>query len=141
MLFLLSFFLPCHSSSAGKESTCNAGKPNSIPGLGRSSGEGIGYPFQYSWAFLVAQMVKKKKKIHLQRWRPGFHPCVGKIPWRRNRLPTSVFLGFPRGSGDKESAWNAGDLSLIPGLGWSPGGGHGNPLQYLAWRIAMDREA
>ena len=62
MLFLLSFFLPCHSSSAGKESTCNAGKPNSIPGLGRSSGEGIGYPFQYSWAFLVAQMVKKKKK-------------------------------------------------------------------------------
>ena len=44
--------------SAGKESTCNAGDPGSIPGLGRSSGERIGYPHQYSWASLVAQMVK-----------------------------------------------------------------------------------
>ena len=35
-------------SSAGKESTCNAGDSGSIPGLGRSAGEGIGYPFQYS---------------------------------------------------------------------------------------------
>ena len=45
-------------SSAGEESTCNAGDPGSIPGLGRSAGEGIGYPLQYSWAFLVAQLVK-----------------------------------------------------------------------------------
>ena len=45
-------------SSAGKESACNAGDPSSIPGLGRSAGEGIGYPLQYSWASLVAQMVK-----------------------------------------------------------------------------------
>ena len=45
-------------SSAGKESTCNAGDPGLIPGLGRSLGKGIGYPLQYSWAFLVAQMVK-----------------------------------------------------------------------------------
>ena len=43
-------------SSAGKESTCNAGDPGSIPGLGISAGEGIGYPLQYSWASLVAQM-------------------------------------------------------------------------------------
>ena len=46
------------SSSVGKESTCNAGDPNSISGLGRSAGEGIGYPLQYSWASLVAQLVK-----------------------------------------------------------------------------------
>ena len=46
------------SSSAAKESACNAGDPSSIPGLGSSPGEGIGYPFQYSWAYLVAQMVK-----------------------------------------------------------------------------------
>ena len=46
------------SGSAGKESTCNAGDPSLIPGSGRSSGEGIGYPLQYSWAFLVAQLVK-----------------------------------------------------------------------------------
>ena len=44
--------------SDGKESTCNAEDPNSIPGLGISLGEGIDYPFQYSWAFLVAQVVK-----------------------------------------------------------------------------------
>ena len=45
-------------SSAGKESACNAGDPCLITGSGRSSGEGIGYPLQYSWASLVAQMVK-----------------------------------------------------------------------------------
>ena len=41
-----------------KESAFNAGDPGSIPGLGRSTGEGIGYPLQYSWASLVAQLVK-----------------------------------------------------------------------------------
>ena len=46
------------SSSAGKESACNAGDPDSIPGLGRSTREEIGYPLQYSWASLLAQMVK-----------------------------------------------------------------------------------
>ena len=45
-------------SSAGKESACNAGDPGSIPALGRYPGEGIGYPLQYSWASLVAQLVK-----------------------------------------------------------------------------------
>ena len=45
-------------SSVGKESTCNAGDPSSVPGLGRSTGQGIGYPLQYSWASLVAQLVK-----------------------------------------------------------------------------------
>ena len=45
-------------NSVGKESACNAGHPGSIPGLGRSPGEGIGYPLQYSWAFLLAQTVK-----------------------------------------------------------------------------------
>ena len=44
--------------SVGKESTCNAGDPSLIPGSGRSLGEGIGYPLQYSWASLVAQLVK-----------------------------------------------------------------------------------
>ena len=45
-------------SSGGKESACNAGDPGSIPGLGRSPGEGIVYPIQYSWASLEAQLVK-----------------------------------------------------------------------------------
>ena len=45
-------------SSVGKESTCNAGDPGWIPGLGRSPGEGIGYPLQYSWVSLVTQLGK-----------------------------------------------------------------------------------
>ena len=45
-------------SSVGKESPCNAGDPGLIPGSGRSAGEGIGYPLQYSWASLVVQLVK-----------------------------------------------------------------------------------
>ena len=54
MLEVLGFLC----SSAGKESTCNAGDPGSIPGSGRSPGEGIVYPFQYSWTSLVAHTVK-----------------------------------------------------------------------------------
>ena len=49
LLYFLGF--PC--SSAGKESSCDAGDPGSIPGSGRSTGEGIGYLYQYSWASLV----------------------------------------------------------------------------------------
>ena len=45
-------------SPAGKESACNAGDPGLIPGSRRTPGEGIGYPFQYSWASLVAQLMK-----------------------------------------------------------------------------------
>ena len=50
-------------SSAGKESSCNAGDPSSISGLGRSIGEEKGYPLQYSWAFLVAQLVKNPPAV------------------------------------------------------------------------------
>ena len=50
-------------SSVSKESTCNAGDPGSIPGSGRSTREEIGYPLQYSWASLVAQLVKNLPAI------------------------------------------------------------------------------
>ena len=50
-------------SSVGKESACNAGDPSLIPGLGRSSVEGIDYPLQYSWASLVAQLVNNPPAI------------------------------------------------------------------------------
>ena len=66
-------------SSASKESACNTGDPSLIPGSERSSGEGIGYPLQYSWASLVAQMVKNPPAM-LEN---GFCPWVGKIPWKR----------------------------------------------------------
>ena len=56
---LAAMFLGFSSSSTDEESTCSAGNPGSVPGSGRSSGQGIGYPLQYSWASLVAQSVKE----------------------------------------------------------------------------------
>ena len=53
----------------------------------------------------------------LQCRRPQFDSCVRKIHWRRDRLPTPVFLSFPGGSAGKESTCNVGDLGSIPGLG------------------------
>ena len=58
--------------------------------------------------------------------------------WRRDRLPTPVFLGFPCGSVGKESTCIAGDLGLMPGLGRSLGEGKGYPLQYSGLGNPMD---
>ena len=74
----------------------------------------------------------------LQCRRPCFNFWVGKIHWRRDRLPTPVFLGFPHGSAGKESVCNVGDLDLIPGLERSPGEGKGYPLQYSGLENPMD---
>ena len=63
---------------------------------------------------------------------------VGKILWRRDRLPTPVFLGFPCGSAGKESACNVGELGLIPALGRSPGEGKDCPLQYSGLENSID---
>ena len=75
--------------------------------------------------FLVAQLVK-----NLPAMQETPVSWVRKIPWRRDRLPTLVFVGFLGGLDGKESTCDAGDLGLIPGLGRFPGGGHGNPFQY-----------
>ena len=75
-------------SSVGKESACNAGDPGWIPGSGRSAGEGIGYPLQYSWASLVAQLV-----MNLPAMQETWVQSLGwKILWRRAWQPTPVFL-------------------------------------------------
>ena len=115
-------------------SACNEGDLGSIPASGRCPGEGNGNLLQYSWAFLVAQLVKNC----LQCRRPGFDSWVGKICWRRDRLPTLVFLGFPDGSAGKESTCNVGDLGSLPGLGRSPEEGNGYPLQYSGLENSMD---
>ena len=60
-------------SSVGKESACNAGDPGSIPRLGRSTGEGIGYPLQNSWASLVAQLVKNLPAMQ--------ETCIQSLGW------------------------------------------------------------
>ena len=75
------------SSLAGKASTCNAGDPGSIPGSGRSPGEGIRLPtpvFSFSGG--------SDGRVHLQCRRPGFDSWVSKIPRRRAWQPTAVFL-------------------------------------------------
>ena len=66
-------------SSTGKESTCNAGDPGSIPGSGRSAGEGIGYPLYYSWTSLVAQLVKNPPAMReTWVWSPSWEDPIEK---------------------------------------------------------------
>ena len=68
--------------------------------------------------FLKKKKSVKRKTLNVSKWK-GYLAIWVSLDW----------LGFPGGSVGKESAYNAGDLSLIPGLGRSPGGGHSNPLQ------------
>ena len=71
-------------NSVGKESACNAGDPGSIPGLGKSPGEGIGYTFPYSWASLLAQLVKKSA---CNAGDLGSIPGLGRSPGKRKGYP------------------------------------------------------
>ena len=71
----------------------------------------------------------------LQSQRPRFDSWVEKICWRRDRLPTPVFLAFPYISAGKESTCNVGDLGSISGLGRSPGEGTATHSSILAWKI------
>ena len=106
-------------SSVGKESACNEGNPGLILGSGRSAGEG--YAFQYSRAFLAAQLVKNLPAMQ-ETWVPSLG--VGKIPWRRERLPTPVF--WPGEFHELYSPWGRKEsdtterllLSLPVHLGW-----------------------
>jgi len=90
-------------TSVGKESTCNAGDPGSIPGSGRSAGEGIGYPFQYSWASLVAQLVENPPALwEIWVWSLGWEDSLEKgkatnssiLAWRSPW--TVLFMGSQR---------------------------------------------
>ena len=77
-----------------------------IPGSGRSTGEGIGYPLQYSWASLEAQLVKNSCLM----WETWVQSLVWEVPWGRERLPTPVswpgeFHGLYRLWGSKD--WDA----------------------------------
>ena len=93
-----------------------------MSGSGRSAGEGIGYPLQNSWASLVAQLVKNL--------RPGFDPWVGKIPWRRESLPTPVF--WPGEFHELYSPWGHKESEVTEQLSLS--------FQYPCLENPMDRE-
>ena len=77
-------------SSVGKESTCNAGEPGSIPGSGRSAGEGIDYPLQYSWASLVAQLVKNLPA----RWETWVRSLGWQDPLEKGKASHSSILAW-----------------------------------------------
>ena len=71
-------------SSVGKESACNAGDPGSIPGLGRSPREGIGYPCQYILGFSGGS---NGKEYACNAGDPGFFPGLGRSPGEGNGYP------------------------------------------------------
>ena len=86
----LFIFQSFPGSSAGKEPACNAGDPGSVPESGRFAGEGIDYPLQYSWASLVAQLVKNPPAVQGYL---GLILRLGRYPGEGNSLlPTPVFL-------------------------------------------------
>ena len=72
-------------SSVGEESPCSAGDPNLIPGSGRSAGERIGYPLQYSWASLVSQLVKNPPAM-----RETCDPGWGRSPEKGEAIHSSI---------------------------------------------------
>ena len=93
--------------------------------FGTLHSDGYIFPFCFS-SFLSS--VGKESTCNCRR--PRFNFWVRKIPWRRVRLSTPIFLGFPCDSAGKESSYNVGDLGSIPGLERSPGEGKCCPLQY-----------
>ena len=76
------------AGSDGKESTCKAGDPGSTPGSGRSAGERIGYPFQYSLASLLAQSVKNPPAI----WETWVRSLGWEDPWEKRKATHSCIL-------------------------------------------------
>ena len=130
-----------------------------IPGSGRSPGEGVGYPVQYSWASLVAETVKnppamwetwiqplgwedpleKGKTIHssILAWSIILEYIVHGVAKSQIRLRDFTLMLFPDSSVGKESASNAGDPGSIPGSGRSPGEGVGHPLQYFCASLVV----
>ena len=74
-------------SLVGKESTCNTEDPGLIPGSGRSAREGIGYPLQYSWASLGAQLVKNLPAVR-ETW---VRSLGWEDPLEKGKVPTPVF--------------------------------------------------
>ena len=138
-MFPMCITLGFLGGSEDKASACNAGDPGSIPGLGRSPGEGNDNPLQYSCL---------ENPMDRGIWRATVH-WVAKSwtqlsDWTELKINSLFQLcvfhltrDFPGGS-DGDSC-SAGDLASIPVLGRSPGEGNDNPLQYSCLGNPMDR--
>ena len=127
-------------NSAGKESACNAGDPSSIPALERSPGEGIGYPLNYSWASLLAQLVKNLPVMQKTWVRPlgwedpleeGMATHSSILAWRIPRDREAWKDAVRGGTVDKNLPANAGEMILI--LVWEDSTEARAP-QLLEWR-------
>ena len=117
-------------SAVGKESTCNAGDTGSIPGLGRFTGEGIGYLLQYSWASLVAQLVRNPHSM----WETWVGSLSWEDPLEKGKATHSSVLAW-RSPVVKNLSATAGEPrggGSIPGLGRPPGEGNSYPPSILA---------
>ena len=139
-------YLTCCSGFLGgaevKVSACNVGDLGSIPGSGRSPGEGNGNPLQYSclenprdrgaWqaaAHRVTRVTKSRTQLKLLS------------TYTHTHTHTHTHTVFPGASAGKGSACSGGDPGSIPGLGRSSGEENGNPLQYSSLENSMDRRA
>ena len=131
-------------SSAGKESTCNARDPCSIPRLGSSPGEGISYPHQYNWASLMAQMVKnclqQETWVQSLSWEDlleeGMATHSSVFTWR---IPLTEEPGRLQSmvSQRVRHDWATNTFTFIVYFG----AGHGNPLHYSGLGKPMERGA
>ena len=137
-------------SSVGKQSACNAGDPGSIPGLGRSAGEGKGYPLQYSglensMKWILHGITKSQNTpITLYYFSISFvyfgqrqaNEIIRENRTFNLRASQAVLMvkNLPANAGDVRG------MGSIPRLGRSPGGGHGNSLLYSCWRIPWTEE-
>ena len=126
--------------SAGEESTCRAGDPSLIPGLGRSPEEGTGYPLQYSWASLVAQLVKNLLQA-CNTGDPALIPESERSPREEIGYPSQYSWASLVSQRVKNlsAMWEA----WIQSLGWEDTLKEGTAIHssILAWRIPMDGEA
>ena len=77
-------------SSVGKDSACNAGDPSWIPGSGRFAGEGIGYPLQYSWASIVAQLIRNSPTM----WETWVRSLGWEYPQEKGKATHSSILAW-----------------------------------------------
>ena len=117
--------------SVGKESTCNAGDPGSIPGLGRSAGEGIGYPLRYSWASLVAQLVENQSAM----WETWIQSLGWEDPLEKGYATplqyswASLLAQLVKNLPAMWETW-------IQSLGWEDPLEKGTHSSILAWRIS-----
>ena len=119
--FRISWSLNFLGGSVLKNLPASAEDTGSIPGSERSHGEGNDSSHQYSYL---------GNPMDREGWQATVHGVTKNLTWLSNWAHTHTRKGFPGGSDGTESTCNSGDLSLIPGLERSPGGGHGNPLQY-----------